>query len=90
MINVGAGSSASLNDVIDIASQLTGVPVAVEAATTRNGDVPATHADATTVQRLLGWRANVDLVTGMATQLDWLTSHQHLTPLVHPMGPSHS
>ncbi|WP_424533803.1 NAD-dependent epimerase/dehydratase family protein [Sphaerisporangium viridialbum] len=78
VINVGAGISASLNDVIDIARQITGEPVAVTAATTRNGDVPATRADATTARRVLGWRASVDLAAGMAAQLDWLTSHQHV------------
>ncbi|MER5621579.1 NAD-dependent epimerase/dehydratase family protein [Streptosporangium sp. NPDC002544] len=77
VINVGGGTTTSLNEVIDIARRLTGEPVLVETASTRNGDVPATHADPRTARRLLSWHPHIDLITGMAAQLDWLASHQH-------------
>ncbi|MEV7012091.1 hypothetical protein [Streptosporangium sp. NPDC051022] len=66
-----------MNEVIDLARRLIGQPVLVEAANTRNGDVPATHADLRTAQRLLDRQPYVDLDTGMAAQLDWLSSRQH-------------
>lgn len=78
VINVGGGNATSLNEVIDLARYLTGQPVPVETTTTRNGDVPTTHADSRTARRLLRWRPRVDLATGMTAQLDWLTAHQHV------------
>ncbi|MEU3164043.1 NAD-dependent epimerase/dehydratase family protein [Streptosporangium sp. NPDC006930] len=78
VINIGGGVTTSLNEVIDLARRLTGKPVQVETASTRNGDVPATHADPRSARRLLNWCPRVDLATGMAAQLDWLASSQHV------------
>jgi dTDP-D-glucose 4,6-dehydratase len=74
LINIGAGSGATLRDVVEYARQLTQhlVPIHTEGA--RSGDVPATCADRSTARRLLGWTPATDLVTGMAAQLDWLTA----------------
>ncbi|WP_329428833.1 NAD-dependent epimerase/dehydratase family protein [Streptosporangium sp. NBC_01495] len=77
VINVGGGITTSLNEVIALARRLTGQPVRVETASTRNGDVPTTHADPRSARCLLSWHPRVDLATGMAAQLDWLASHQH-------------
>ncbi|MFJ2342390.1 NAD-dependent epimerase/dehydratase family protein [Streptomyces antimycoticus] len=69
VINVGAGSSTSLSDVLDIARQLTGRSVPVIPSRARAGDVPATLADITLAQKLLGWKPEVPLIEGMERQL---------------------
>ncbi|MEW9533609.1 NAD-dependent epimerase/dehydratase family protein [Microbispora sp. NPDC049125] len=78
VINVGAGTTFSLLDVVDHARRLTGRPVIKELCATHSGDVPATCADPTTARSLLGWTPSVDLATGMARQLESLTAaHQN-------------
>ncbi|GII34630.1 NAD-dependent epimerase/dehydratase family protein [Planotetraspora mira] len=77
VINVGAGTTFSLLDVIKHARYLTGRPVVTEHSPRRHGDVPATCADSAAARRLLGWVPSVDLVTGMAAQLATLTAAHH-------------
>lgn len=69
VINVGAGQSTSICDVLDAAHRLTGRPVPVVRAGTRAGDVPATLADITQARDLLGWKPEVSLLDGMEQQL---------------------
>ena len=74
-VNVGGGTNASLHDVIALAEKLTGLPVDLHAATTRDGDIPTTRADRLRARTLLGWRPTVDLETGMSHQLQALAGH---------------
>jgi nucleoside-diphosphate-sugar epimerase len=69
VINVGAGCSTSISDVLDTAHRLIGHPVPVVRAGTRAGDVPATLADITHARELLGWKPEVSLIEGMEQQL---------------------
>lgn len=75
ILNVGGGASTSLKDVLLIAGRLAGAPIPVINAHPYDGDVPATLADPARI-RSLGWSPRVDIATGMARQLDWLTSVQ--------------
>ncbi|MEZ0075586.1 hypothetical protein [Planotetraspora sp. GP83] len=72
MINVGAGSRASLNDAVELARHLVGRHLSIEQTTAGSGDVPVTCADPSTAQRTLGWNPRTDRVTGMTAQLQWL------------------
>ncbi|MFC5821151.1 NAD-dependent epimerase/dehydratase family protein [Nonomuraea harbinensis] len=81
VINVGAGRTISLNDVVERAHQLTGQPINVRSTSARSGDVSVTCADVTSARRLLGWAPTTDLVTGMATQLDWMASSRSPSPV---------
>jgi UDP-glucuronate 4-epimerase len=74
VINIGCGNNTSLTDVIRVAEQLTGSTIPIIRAQPRDGDVPATLADPALAQAALGWRPLVDLASGMAQQLNWLTS----------------
>lgn len=69
VINVGAGCSTPISDVLDIAHRLTGRPVPVVRAGAGAGDVPATSADITQARDLLGWKPEVSLIDGMEQQL---------------------
>lgn len=73
ILNVGGGASTSLKDVLLIAGRLTGTPTPVIKAHPYDGDVPATLADPARI-RSLGWSPRIDIATGMARQLEWLTS----------------
>ncbi|WP_443305137.1 NAD-dependent epimerase/dehydratase family protein [Streptomyces sp. KR55] len=72
VINIGAGCSTPISDVLDIAHRLTGRPVPVARAGARAGDVPATLADITRAGDLLGWKPEVSLADGMEQQLRYL------------------
>ncbi|MGW9205693.1 NAD-dependent epimerase/dehydratase family protein [Embleya sp. NPDC055664] len=74
IVNVGAGTGASLRDVIDLARLLTGREIIIESRSTRNGDVPVTLADLRRARSRLGWRPRVDLPAGMRHQLHALTT----------------
>jgi nucleoside-diphosphate-sugar epimerase len=81
VINVGAGRTISLNDVVERAHRLTGQPINVRSTRARSGDVSVTCADVTSARRLLGWAPTTDLVTGMAAQLDWMASSRSPSPI---------
>jgi nucleoside-diphosphate-sugar epimerase len=74
VVNVGGGTNASLTEVIQLAEHLTGRKISIEYSTTRNGDVPMTRAEASRALARLGWKPGVDLASGMAAQLRYLTS----------------
>ncbi|MGI5274165.1 NAD-dependent epimerase/dehydratase family protein [Nonomuraea sp. CA-218870] len=76
LINVGAGATTSLNDVVDQARQITGRSVSVRSANPRSGDVPGTRADPSHARRLLGWTPTTDLLTGMTEQYRWMNTHR--------------
>ncbi|MGW5689601.1 NAD-dependent epimerase/dehydratase family protein [Streptomyces asiaticus] len=69
VINVGAGTSTSVSNVLNIAHRLTGRSVPVIPSGARAGDVPATLADITQTQELLGWKPEISLLDGMERQL---------------------
>jgi nucleoside-diphosphate-sugar epimerase len=72
VINVGGGATASMTDVIAIATELTGRETPVTRAAVKPGDVPSTEADLTVARQLLGYQPRVGLREGMSHQLDWL------------------
>ncbi|GAA3844140.1 hypothetical protein GCM10022226_79050 [Sphaerisporangium flaviroseum] len=79
VINIGAGGKATLREVVEYARQLTHHEIPIHTEGARNGDVPATCAARSTARRLLGWTPTTDLVTGMASQLNWLTDRSMST-----------
>ncbi|GAA1613695.1 NAD-dependent epimerase/dehydratase family protein [Nonomuraea maheshkhaliensis] len=74
VINVGAGTTTRINDVVELARRITGAPIDVRSTSARSGDVPVTHADPSCVRHLLGWAPATDLLTGMTAQRGWLAS----------------
>ncbi|MGW0445375.1 NAD-dependent epimerase/dehydratase family protein [Streptosporangium sandarakinum] len=74
IINVGGGTSATLNDVLDHTQKITGQTINVHIADPRSGDVPATCANSSAARRLLGWNPRTDLNTGISAQADWLAT----------------
>lgn len=91
VINIGAGSSASVADVLTIAHRLTGRPVPVTTSGAHDGDVQATLADTAQARRLLGWKPEVELADGIERQLRHLQAlHDHTTARPTPRFEVHS
>jgi UDP-glucose-4-epimerase GalE len=56
-LNLGTGTGASVQQVIDICRQVTGHPIPTRATGRRAGDPPELVADASLAKRVLGWQA---------------------------------
>lgn len=73
-INVGGGSNASLLDVINIATTLTGRDIQLHQDHARNGDVLLTRADPSRAREVLGWQPRVDLHRGLRAHMQALAA----------------
>jgi UDP-glucuronate 4-epimerase len=73
IVNVGGGTTASLQEVLDIARHITGTDIRVQYETSRSGDVPVTRADPRRALTVLGWSPATDLTRGIEAQLRELT-----------------
>ncbi len=69
--NVGGGQSASVWDVLDILSRLSGVKPAIERAPARLGDQRHTMASTARLASHLSWAPRTPLEQGLAAQLGW-------------------
>lgn len=73
VLNIGAGVSTSVLDVLDAVEELTGHPVPVNRLPAQAGDVEATLADHSRAADLLGWKPRTALAQGISRQLAHLT-----------------
>lgn len=73
ILNVGGGFSASVAEVVRMVERLTGRTVPVVHTPPSEGDVSETLAAPGKARDLLSWQPRVDLVTGIARQLEWMT-----------------
>jgi nucleoside-diphosphate-sugar epimerase len=70
--NVGGGSATSLLDALAVIAELAGTTIDVEHAPPARGDARDTAADTTRALRDLGYRPEVGLEDGLATELAWV------------------
>ncbi|MEV5681246.1 NAD-dependent epimerase/dehydratase family protein [Streptomyces sp. NPDC052179] len=73
-INVGGGSNASLLEVINIVTSLTGRDIQLQQDHARNGDVLLTRADPSRARDVLGWQPRVDLHNGLRAHMQALAA----------------
>jgi UDP-glucuronate 4-epimerase len=71
VVNVCAGGSTVLRDVIDAVGDAVGSPVPVERHPEQAGDVQRTGGSNDAARRLLGWEPQTDLADGIAAQVAW-------------------
>jgi UDP-glucuronate 4-epimerase len=71
VLNVAGGCHATINDVLEILSELLKRPLRVTRTDAQAGDVAETKANCDRAERLLGWRPTIGLAQGLAIQLDW-------------------
>lgn len=70
-MNVGAGKRTSLNAMLDIAREVTGVDIPARYQAPRPGDVRDSLASLERTSRLIGYSPNVDLREGLELTWQW-------------------
>ena len=76
VVNVCAGGSTVLRDVIDAVGAAVGSPVPVEQHGEQPGDVQRTGGSNDAARRLLGWEPQTVLADGIAAQVAWHRSRR--------------
>jgi UDP-glucuronate 4-epimerase len=71
LYNVGGGEESTMRDAISILELLAGRSLDVVERPAAAGDVRRTSADATRIERDLGWRATTALEDGLRAQWEW-------------------
>jgi UDP-glucose 4-epimerase len=74
--NVGGGSRASINQVIDIIQEVSGRQLAVKHSPWAPGDMAHTWANTDRARRELGWKPRTGLGEGLAAQYRWASGAQ--------------
>jgi dTDP-L-rhamnose 4-epimerase len=74
-LNVGTGRPTSIAQVAEVLADALGVAIAPElTGRFRKGDVRHCYSDASKIERLLGWRPEVDFPTGIRELVEWSAS----------------
>lgn len=71
VVNVCAGGSTVLRDVIDAVGEAVGSPVPIEQHSEQPGDVQRTGGSNEAARKLLGWEPRTTLADGIAAQVAW-------------------
>lgn len=74
-INLGRGEGYSVFDVIRAFEEVSGQPVPYEICARRDGDVAICYADPTLAEKILGWRADRDLLSMCRDHWRWQKSN---------------
>jgi UDP-glucose 4-epimerase len=74
--NLGIGRGHSVREIIDAVRGVVGRPFTVEVGPRRDGDPPSLYADASKIERELGWRArHTDITETVRSALAWFEQH---------------
>jgi nucleoside-diphosphate-sugar epimerase len=76
VVNVCAGGSTVLRDVIDAVGDAVGAPVPIEHHPEQAGDVQRTGGSNVAARRVLGWEPQTALADGIAAQVAWHRSRR--------------
>ncbi|RRD69647.1 MULTISPECIES: UDP-glucose 4-epimerase GalE [unclassified Desulfovibrio] len=75
--NLGNGTGFSVRQIVDAASRVTGMPVAVEVGPRRAGDPACLVASAERARQALGWQARAGIEDILASAWAWHQAHPH-------------
>lgn len=70
-LNLGRGEEVRISDLARMLSRLTGAPLSPRFEAGRPGDLARLCADSRRAERLLRWRADTDLRSGLESLIDW-------------------
>ncbi len=70
-INIGGGSTISVNQVISLLKEITGRDAFVKYSERQKGDVLHTHADISKAFDLIKWRPKVGIEEGLKRYVEW-------------------
>ncbi len=77
-LNLGTGQGSSVNEVIAVCREVTGLPIPTRMAGPRAGDPPALIADVGRARRELEWEPKFTAITPIIeTAWQWHQSHPH-------------
>jgi len=76
VINVGGGRRVSLKEVLNLVGQVTGRRIRINGIPSQPGDARHTGADGTLAEKLLGFRPEVELATGLAAEAAWVANRR--------------
>lgn len=74
VLNIGSGTGASLNELIDVMSSVVGEDPIVEYLPARRLDVPVSVLGVGRASEELGWRPETDLPEGIARTWRWIST----------------
>lgn len=74
VLNVAGGTHASINEVLQILTELSGSDLMVRRTQAVAGDVRRTGGDTTAIRSAVGWEPEINLRDGLGRQLDWVRS----------------
>jgi UDP-glucuronate 4-epimerase len=72
--NVGGGEEATMREAIETLERVSGRTLDLVERQAAAGDVRRTSADATRIERELGWRATTSLTEGLQAQWEWASA----------------
>lgn len=78
--NVGGGAETTLNQVIELVTQLSGNPIDVRRRDRAAGDVRRTASDTARIRRDVGWVPRTSVRHGLQEQLEWLRESADRAP----------
>ncbi len=70
-INVAGGGSTTVNALLALIEEESGLPIDRRHEPAQPGDVRCTGGSVELAERAIGWRPEVDLRTGVAAQIEW-------------------
>lgn len=70
VMNIAGGSSVSMNELIEVASEAVGSPIDVRRTEVARGDVPKTQASTDAAQKKIAWTPKVSIHEGVHRQSD--------------------
>jgi len=74
VFNIGGGNRISINRVIELLEELTGLKARVKYVETQKGDVRDTYADISLAKEELGFEPRVDIREGLRREIGWIRS----------------
>jgi nucleoside-diphosphate-sugar epimerase len=79
IINLGSDQPAVLMDVLQMVERLVGKQAQIDFRPAHRADVPATWADISKAERLLGWRPQATIADGVAQLVAWYQANHAWT-----------
>jgi UDP-glucuronate 4-epimerase len=76
IINLGSDQPAVLMDVLHMIEELVGKSAQIDYQPIHRADVPATWADVSKAERLLGWRPQATVANGVADLVQWYQANR--------------
>ena len=74
--NLGIGKGYSVKEIVDAVKKVVDRPFRVDSGPRRPGDPPALYADASKIERELGWRAQrTDIAETILSAWRWMSAH---------------